>query len=111
MATVSALFLRMKSMVSNHPFRNARSASGRSAMSLSAAKITWIWKSLMSVKRTRMRPSPLFSSSNALPISMMAPSMSPRFIAAICPGMAPMGAISIPFGPQPCRRDVSLTSQ
>jgi hypothetical protein len=26
-------------------------------------------------------------------------------------GMAPMGAISMPFGPQPCRRDVSLTSQ
>src|SRR3982074_388871 len=41
----------------------------------------------------------------------LVPSMSPRFIAAICPGMAPIGAISILSGPHPCRRDVSLPSQ
>jgi hypothetical protein len=58
-----------------------------------------------------MRPSPRFSSSKALPMSMIAPSMSPRFIAAICPSIAPMGAISMPLGPHPCRREVSLTSQ
>jgi hypothetical protein len=44
-------------------------------------------------------------------MSMIAPSMSPRFIAAICPGMAPIGAISMLLALQPCRRDVSLTSQ
>src|SRR5262249_3066032 len=86
-------------------------ARGRLAMSLSVAKITWIWKSLMSVKRTRMRPSPRFSSSKALPMSMIAPSMSPRFIAAICPGSAPMGAISMPLRPHPCRRAVSADEQ
>src|SRR5712692_817359 len=101
----------MNAMVSNHPFRNPRSAAGRPAISLSVAKITWMWKSLMSVKRTRMRPSPLFSRSKALPISVMTPSMSPRLSAAICPGIAPMGAISMPLGPHPCRREVSLTNQ
>src|SRR6516165_6629492 len=101
----------MKAMVSNHPRKKARTACGRLAMSLSVAKITWMWKSLISPKRTRMRPSPRFSSSKALPMSMIAPSMSPRFIAAICPGGAPTGAISMPLGPHPCRREVSLTSQ
>ena len=47
-ATVSALFLRMKAMVSNQPARKPRSASGFCAMALSVAKITWTWKSLTS---------------------------------------------------------------
>ena len=47
---------------------------------------------------------------NALP-SLEKAGINVKVIAAICPGMAPMGAISMPFGPQPCRRDVSLTSQ
>src|SRR5262249_40234333 len=71
--TVSSLLRRMKAMVSNHPLRKLRTSSGLAAISLSVAKITWIWKSLMSVKRTRMRPSPFFSSSKALPMSMVVP--------------------------------------
>ena len=101
----------MKAMVSNQPLRKARTASGLPAITLSVAKITWMWKSLMSLKRTRMRPSPRFSRSKALPMSMITPSMSPRLSAAIWPGMAPMGAMLMPFGPQPWRREVSLTSQ
>ena len=41
-------------------------ASGRLAISLSVAKMTWMMKSVRSLKRTRMRPSPFFSRSNAL---------------------------------------------
>src|ERR1700704_2024073 len=56
-ATLFCLSRRISPMVSNQPARKPRRACGRSAMILSVAKITWIWKSFTrSPKRSRMRP-------------------------------------------------------
>ncbi len=111
-ATVSALFARMNAMVANQPLRKARSASGRAAITLLVAKITWMWKSFTrSPKRSRMRALPFFSMSKALEMSATMASVSWRSSATYCACGAPRGAMLMPLGPQPCSREVSLTSQ
>src|SRR3984957_17403815 len=112
MSTLSALLARMNAMVSNQPFRKARSASGFCAISLLVAKITWMWKSFTrSPKRIRMRNLPLRSRVSAVEMSVTMPSISLRSSAAICGCVAPIGVITMPLGPKPCWRDVSLNSQ
>ena len=109
-ATVSALFVRMKAMVSNQPLRKPRSASGLPAIALSVAKITWMWKSFTrSPKRIKNR-----AFAALLEIERLREIDHRRRSTALERG-DPVGLVAdrdaMPSEPQPCCREVSLTSQ
>src|ERR1051326_4479030 len=112
MRTVSALWPRMKPMVSNQPARKLRNSSGFAAMILSVAKITWTMKSaIRSRKRRRILPSPIWT--NFRPTAMLTMAASIDFVrgAAIREASSPIGTCTMPARPQPCWRDTSLTIQ